>query len=53
MIYQVRVANTDVAFPCAPDETILNAAERAGFAIPYSCRKGVCNTAKANSSPVR
>jgi len=44
MIYQVRVAHTGIAFPCAHDETILDAAERAGFAIPYSCRKGVCNT---------
>ena len=44
MIYQVRVANTDIAFPCASDESVLDAAERAGFAIPYSCRKGVCNT---------
>lgn len=44
MIYQVRVANSDIAFPCASDETVLDAAERAGFAIPYSCRKGVCNT---------
>ncbi len=44
MSYRIRVSETDIAFPCASDETVLDAAERAGFAIPYSCRKGVCNT---------
>ena len=44
MTFQVRVAKTDVSFPCASDELVLDAAERAGFAIPYSCRRGVCNT---------
>ncbi len=44
MNYQIRVSKTDIAFPCASDESVLDAAERAGFAIPYSCRKGVCNT---------
>ena len=42
--YAVSVAGTGVAFPCAPDETVLEAAERAGFSLPYSCRKGVCST---------
>ena len=48
MIFQVRVADTDIAFPCASDESVLDAAERAGFAIPYSCRKGVCNTCEGD-----
>ena len=42
MTWDVKVAGGDIIFPCAPDETILDAAERAGFSIPYSCRKGVC-----------
>jgi len=44
MSFQVRVAERDIAFACAADESILDAAERAGFSIPYSCRKGVCHT---------
>jgi NAD(P)H-flavin reductase/ferredoxin len=44
MSFEVRVAGRDVAFACAADETILDAAERAGLSIPYSCRKGVCHT---------
>src|SRR5262245_544575 len=44
MSFEVRVAHHNIAFPCRADETILDAAERAGFSIPYSCRKGVCHT---------
>jgi NAD(P)H-flavin reductase/ferredoxin len=41
---QVRVAGSDIAFPCDHGQAILDAAETAGFALPYSCRKGVCTT---------
>jgi NAD(P)H-flavin reductase/ferredoxin len=44
MSHEIRVAGSDIAFPCDPGETILDAAERAGYAVPYSCRKGVCAT---------
>lgn len=44
MSYQVTVADTEFAFPCAADQTVLDAAESAGLQIPYSCRKGVCVT---------
>jgi NAD(P)H-flavin reductase/ferredoxin len=44
MSFQVRVADSEIAFACASDESILDAVERAGFSIPYSCRKGLCNT---------
>jgi NAD(P)H-flavin reductase/ferredoxin len=40
----VRIAGSDIAFPCDAGETVLDAAERAGYSIPYSCRKGVCST---------
>jgi CDP-4-dehydro-6-deoxyglucose reductase/3-phenylpropionate/trans-cinnamate dioxygenase ferredoxin reductase subunit len=30
-----------------PQEFVLDAAERAGYAMPSSCRKGVCNTCEA------
>ncbi len=44
MTHHVDVADTGISFPCEPGETVLDAAERAGYAIPYSCRKGVCST---------
>lgn len=40
----IQVAGTDIEFPCAPGQTVLEAAEDAGWAIPYSCRKGVCTS---------
>lgn len=42
MTHQIHVIGQDIGFPCAEDESILDAAERAGYALPYSCRKGVC-----------
>ncbi|MEX5683447.1 MULTISPECIES: 2Fe-2S iron-sulfur cluster-binding protein [Pseudomonas] len=44
MTFDVTISGSDIVFPCEPDETVLDAAERAGFSIPYSCRKGVCST---------
>jgi NAD(P)H-flavin reductase/ferredoxin len=41
---RVRVADTDIEFTAEPGQTILDAAEAAGWSIPYSCRKGVCTT---------
>ena len=42
MAFDIRIAGTDVHFPCAPDQNILDAALKAGIEMPYSCRKGVC-----------
>ncbi|MFC3678345.1 2Fe-2S iron-sulfur cluster-binding protein [Ferrovibrio xuzhouensis] len=47
MTYQIRISDQDISFACEPGETVLDAAERAGYAIPYSCRKGACNTCEA------
>ncbi|HEY4296598.1 MAG TPA: 2Fe-2S iron-sulfur cluster-binding protein [Paraburkholderia sp.] len=44
MDYQISIAGSDVAFRCAAGETLLDAAERSGYSVPYSCRKGVCST---------
>ncbi len=44
MIFTVKAAAHDIAFPCDEAETVLDAAERAGYSLPYSCRKGVCST---------
>lgn len=43
MTYLVSVPSQGIDIECGSDETILDAAERAGYVIPYSCRKGVCN----------
>jgi NAD(P)H-flavin reductase/ferredoxin len=42
MTHEISVEDSDINFTCHEDETILAAAERAGYAMPYSCRKGVC-----------
>ncbi|TDV35737.1 CDP-4-dehydro-6-deoxyglucose reductase [Paraburkholderia caballeronis] len=44
MDYQISISGSDIAFRCDESETVLDAAERAGYAVPYSCRKGVCST---------
>jgi NAD(P)H-flavin reductase/ferredoxin len=46
MTFHVSIPGTDVHFPCEPNESVLDAAQRAGLEIPYSCRKGVCGTCK-------
>jgi ferredoxin len=40
----VTLAPHGWTFDAAPGETILAAAERAGIAIPNSCRNGTCRT---------
>src|ERR1700744_3109924 len=47
MSYQISVDQTDIAFPCEAGETVLDAAERAGYSMPYYCRKGICSTCDA------
>jgi len=44
MTVRISIASSDISFACKADETILDATERAGFTIPYSCRKGVCSS---------
>src|SRR4051794_11837966 len=46
MTYLVTVADTKYRFPCEPNESVLDAAQRAGYEVPFSCRKGVCGTCK-------
>lgn len=44
MTHIIRIAGSGIEFACAPHQTVLEAAEAAGWEIPYSCRRGVCNT---------
>ena len=46
MAFTVAVQGKDIRFPCEPNETVLDAAQRAGYELPYSCRKGVCGSCK-------
>jgi CDP-4-dehydro-6-deoxyglucose reductase len=46
MTFQITVAGTEHRFTCEPNESVLDAAQRAGLEIPFSCRKGVCGTCK-------
>jgi toluene monooxygenase electron transfer component len=42
----VRLADSDVAFPCAAEDTIMRAGLRAGVPLPYECNTGACGTCK-------
>ncbi|MDO8437869.1 MAG: 2Fe-2S iron-sulfur cluster-binding protein [Nitrosomonadaceae bacterium] len=42
----IRIAGGDVCFPCAPDDTMLRAAQRAGLGFPYECNVGSCGNCK-------
>src|ERR1700722_13569393 len=48
MTFKGAVEASDIEFPCEPGETVLDAAERAGYSLPYSCRKGVCSTCEGD-----
>ena len=47
MTFTIRIAEHGISFPCEPHEFVLDAAERAGYSMPSSCRKGACNTCEA------
>ena len=46
MSYSVRVAQSDIVFECVEGTTILDAARKAGYELPYSCRTGICGSCK-------
>jgi CDP-4-dehydro-6-deoxyglucose reductase len=45
--YSVTLQASGKRFPVAVGETVLDAARRAGLALPYSCLSGVCGSCKA------
>ncbi len=47
LLITVTLKSSGRQFPVAPGETVLEAAQRAGIALPYSCRAGVCGSCKA------
>ncbi|MGC2049649.1 MAG: 2Fe-2S iron-sulfur cluster-binding protein, partial [Gallionella sp.] len=42
MVFQTTIHPSGHNFPIEPHETILEAAIRHGYTLPYSCRDGVC-----------
>ncbi|HEY4316675.1 MAG TPA: CDP-6-deoxy-delta-3,4-glucoseen reductase [Herbaspirillum sp.] len=46
MSFQVTVQPSGHQFECDADETILNAAIRAGVGLPYGCKNGACSSCK-------
>ncbi|WP_426701107.1 2Fe-2S iron-sulfur cluster-binding protein [Rhodanobacter sp. Col0626] len=47
LVHTVTLKASGRQFSVAPGETVLEAAQRAGVALPYSCRAGVCGSCKA------
>ena len=45
--YTVTLQASGKRFVAAADESVLDAARRAGLALPYSCLAGVCGSCKA------
>ncbi len=41
-MYTIHLAKMGQQFDAEPDETILDAAERAGIGLTHSCRSGTC-----------
>ncbi len=42
--HRIAIAGSEVGFECAPGQSVLDAALRAGIELPYSCRKGACGS---------
>lgn len=47
LVFTVTLTTSGRRFDVLPGETVLEAAQRAGIALPYSCRAGVCGSCKA------
>ncbi len=42
----IKIANSDVAFTCDDDDTVMRAALRAGLGFPYECNVGSCGNCR-------
>ena len=45
-VHRIRLSGGDVEFACAPGDTLLRAAQRAGLGFPYECNVGSCGNCK-------
>lgn len=48
MSFTVRVSNSEISFECKEGQSVLDAALEAGWEIPYSCRRGACESCRAS-----
>ena len=48
MSFKISVENSAIAFGCEAGETVLDAAERAGYSLPYSAARASVRPAKPN-----
>jgi NAD(P)H-flavin reductase/ferredoxin len=44
--FTIRVAGSDIRFPCEDEESVLDAALAAGWELPYSCKRGQCENCR-------
>jgi len=44
--FNIRIDGTEVIFKSEPGQSVLDAAEKHGLELPYSCRKGICGNCK-------
>jgi NAD(P)H-flavin reductase/ferredoxin len=42
----IHSGDETISFPCRPDASVLDAALAAGWELPYSCLKGVCDSCR-------
>jgi NAD(P)H-flavin reductase/ferredoxin len=45
--FTIRLSGTEVVFECGEQQNVLEAALAAGWELPYSCRRGVCESCRA------
>jgi NAD(P)H-flavin reductase/ferredoxin len=50
MSFEIGIAGTGYRFTCEPHEALLDAAQRAGLELPYSCKKGICGNCRGRLS---
>ncbi|MEK7768193.1 MAG: 2Fe-2S iron-sulfur cluster-binding protein, partial [Pseudomonadota bacterium] len=46
MSYRITIQPSGHVFTAEPGETVLQAALRQGFPLPYGCRNGACGSCK-------
>ena len=46
MTFDIRIEGSEVVFKTEAGKSILDAAEKHGIELPYSCRKGVCGNCR-------